>query len=161
MSSERTPAMDWRKDDIHSLSWLITAALGSPKNKTFFIVLVLSLACWQKTHTNITCSPWGVDVQGRTLNVNVGPQLTWQRLIRGQLNFIREAFDALHITALAQDEHTDALLLQHGQHFLYSPLQFWVRQARGSEREEEWEPQGQWLKKNQFLNFFLNNCLSI
>lgn len=150
ISSERTPAMDCIKHDIHSLSWLITAALGSPKKITpplkaeveyFYcpssVVQGLHTAkhSWTKIRGEgqITCGSWGVDVQCRTLHGDVGPQLRWQRLIWGLLNLIREAFNALHITVLTQDEHTDALLVQSGQHLLYSLSQVWVRQVKESE----------------------------
>lgn len=78
----------------------------------------------------LTCGSWGVDVERRTLVVNVGPQLGRHSLIRGLLDLIAEALDAVHVAALTHDKHRDALFLQGGQHFLHSPSQAWVRRQR-------------------------------
>lgn len=83
----------------------------------------------------LTCGSWGVDVERRTFVANAGPQLRRHSLIRGLLDLIGEALDAVHVAALAHDEHRDALFLQGGQHFLHSPSQVWVRRQRDGKRQ--------------------------
>lgn len=59
-----------------------------------------------------TCGARCVDVESCASDVDVGPKVPRQRLIRGLRDLVGQRVDALHAALVRQEIHTDPLLSQ-------------------------------------------------